>query len=345
MAAPNTSRQAGNHYKIATLCSHSALQILKGAKDEGFQTILVSIPDRLSLYNRFKFIDKIIKIESWSDFPKIENQLLNEKAIIIPHGSFVAYLGVDENKKMKVPYFGNRAVLDWESNRKMQREWLVQSNISVPKRFKKGDKIDRPVIVKSFGAAGGHGYFFAKNQKEFDKRIKNFKAKNFIVQEYVIGVPLYIHYFYSPLNGELQVLSIDKRYESNVDSLGRIPVQNQTGLGIEPSFVVVGNSPLALRESLLAEAYEMGERVVAASKELINGRGIWGPFCLETIITPEQRFSVIEISCRIVAGTNLFINGSPYASLYYDHDVSTGRRIAMEIKEAVKINQLPKILD
>lgn len=344
MAAPKTSRQAGKGYKIATLCSHSALQILKGAKDEGFQTILVSIPQRIPLYSRFKFIDKIIKIDNWTDFPKIEQQLLREKAIIIPHGSFVAYLGVSRNKNMKVPYFGNKNVLDWESDRKMQREWLLEADIPLPKRFKKGEKIDRPVIVKSFGAAGGDGYFFAKNQKEFDKRIKKFKPKNFIVQEYVIGVPLYIHYFYSPITKELQVLSIDRRYESNVDSLGRIPVQNQTGLGIEPSFVVVGNSPLVLRESLLAEAFEMGERVVAKSKELI-GRGIWGPFCLETIITPKQKFSVIEISCRIVAGTNLFINGSPYASLYYNNDVSTGRRIAMEIKDAVNKNKLEKLLD
>lgn len=332
-------------YKIATLCSHSALQILKGARDEGFETILICTPDKLALYKRFKFIDKIIEIKDHAQFPDIEKDLTRQNAIIIPHGSFVAYLGLEENKKMKVPYFGNKAVLDWESDRKLQREWMLDADIPIPKRFKKGDKIDRPVIVKSFGASGGHGYFFAKTQDDFDRRIKKYKPTKFIVQEYVIGVPVYIHYFYSPLTQELQILSIDKRYETNVDSLGRIPVQNQTGLGIEPSFVVVGNSPLALRESLLSQAYEMGERVIESSKKIINNRGIWGPFCLETIITPEQKFSIIEISCRIVAGTNLFINGSPYAALYYDNDVSTGRRIAMEIKDAIKKNQLKKILN
>ena len=60
-------------YKIATLGSHSALQILKGARDEGFSTIVVLTPDRLSLYKRFKFIGKIIEIPSLSDFPKVEN--------------------------------------------------------------------------------------------------------------------------------------------------------------------------------------------------------------------------------------------------------------------------------
>ncbi len=336
---------AGKKYKIATLCSHSALQILKGAHDEGFETILICTPDKLALYKRFKFIDKIIEIKNHAQFPDIEKVLAKQNAIIIPHGSFVAYLGLEENKKMKVAYFGNKAVLDWESDRKLQREWMLDADIPIPKRFKKGNKIDRPVIVKSFGASGGHGYFFAKTQKDFEKRIKKYEPTKFIVQEYVIGVPVYIHYFYSPLTGELQILSIDKRYETNVDSLGRIPVQNQTGLGIEPSFVVVGNSPLALRESLLSQAYEMGERVIRSSKKLISNRGIWGPFCLETIITPEQKFSIIEISCRIVAGTNLFINGSPYAAFYYDYDVSTGRRIAMEIKQAIKKNQLAKILD
>src|SRR3990167_6148138 len=101
-------------YKIATLSSHSALQILKGAHDEGFSTILVCTPDRLSLYRRFKFIDKIIEIPSYKDFGKIEDRLIKEKAILIPHGSFVAYLGVSANKKMRVPYFGNKKVLDWE---------------------------------------------------------------------------------------------------------------------------------------------------------------------------------------------------------------------------------------
>ncbi|MEX2028658.1 MAG: formate--phosphoribosylaminoimidazolecarboxamide ligase [Candidatus Curtissbacteria bacterium] len=336
--------EAYKRYKIATLGSHSALQILKGAHDEGFQTLLICTPNRLSLYKRFKFIDKYIEIPTYKDFPKIEKLLVKENAILVPHGSFVAHLGIEENKKMIVPYFGNKKVLDWESDRIKQREWMEKAKIPVPKKFNNGSQINTPVMVKSFGAAGGHGYFFAKNKKEFATRIKNFDDKRYIIQEYVIGVSLYIHYFYSPLTGTLEILSIDRRYETNVDSLGRIPSQNQKGLSIEPSFVVVGNSPLALRESLLADAFEMGERVVATSKQLIPG-GLWGPFCLETIITPEQEFFIIEISCRIVAGTNLFINGSPYASLYYDKEVSTGRRIAMEIKDAIKSNKLSKILN
>lgn len=332
-------------YAIATIASHSCLQILKGAKDEGFSTLAVTTAKSTKFYRTFPFIDEIITIPSYQDFPKIEAALIKNQAIIIPHGSFVAYLGFEENKKMKTHYFGNKDVLDWESDRRRQREWMVKANINVPRKFEKASEINAPVMVKSFGAAGGKGYFFAKNKKEFSEKIQNFKAKDYIIQEYIIGVPLFIHYFYSPLTEKLEIMSIDRRYETNVDSLGRIPSQNQEGLNIQPSFVVVGNSPLVLRESLLTEAYDMGIRAVEASQKIIPPKGLFGPFCLETIITPNQEFFVVEISCRIVAGTNLFMEGSPYSQLLYKEPMSTGRRIAREIKLAIKNNRLFEILD
>jgi 5-formaminoimidazole-4-carboxamide-1-(beta)-D-ribofuranosyl 5'-monophosphate synthetase len=169
--------------------------------------------------------------------------------------------------------------------------------------------------------------------------------QEFIVQEYVIGVPIYLHFFYSPITKQIELMSIDRRYETNVDSLGRMPLTHQEKISIVPSFVVVGNSPLSLRESLMPEAYDMAERLVKASQKLVDKRGLWGPFCLETIVTPDQKFYVIEISCRIVAGTNLFIDGSPYSYLLYDEPMSTGRRIAREIKIAQKKKKLNLIFD
>ena len=333
-------------YTIVTLGSHSALQILKGAKDEGFKTAVVATPDRLTLYKTYNnFIDEILKIDSWKNFPTLEKQLIKRNAIIIPHGSFVAYLGLDQNKNMKALYFGNKKVLDWEENRKMQRDWMEEAKVKVPHRFKRGDKIDRPVIVKSYGASGGKGYFTARNQREFDEKLKGYSEERFMVQEYVIGVPVYFHFFYSPLTKKVELMSVDKRYETNVDSLGRIPAKNQRGLNIEPSFEVVANIPLAVRESMMAEAVAMAERVVKASQKLIPTKGLFGPFCLETIITSSEELYVIEISARIVAGTNCFINGSPYTYLLYDEPMSTGRRIAREIKNAVKLNRLKEVLD
>lgn len=333
-------------FTIATLGSHSALQILKGAKDEEFKTLIITTPDRVDFYKRFKFISEIFSVDSFVDFPKMEGKLKKKNVIIIPHGSFVAYLGVNNNKNMELPYYGNKSVLDWEENRNKQREWLIKSGIKVPRQFNSVDEVTHyPVIIKTYGAAGGKGYFYAKNKKDFKKKIITLKNKKFIIQEYIIGVTAYLHYFYSPITKQLELFSIDRRYETNVDSLGRIPLHGQQDLLIDPSYVVVGNAPLVIRESLLPEAYEMGERVVRSSKEIIGGKGLFGPFCLETVITPDQEFFAMEISCRIVAGTNLFTNGSPYSWLNYNEPMSTGRRIAREIKLAIKENQLKKILD
>jgi len=328
-----------NQYTIATIGSHSALQILKGAKDEGFKTLVIALNKQISFYKRYSFIDEIVGVDSFSEFPEIEEKLIDKNVIVIPHGSFVAYLGMEGNKKMTLPYFGNKKVLDFEFDRVKQGEWLKEAGINTPKEFKNIKDVEFPVIIKSFGAAGGKGYFLINNKQDLDKKIKLFNGKQFVIQQYVVGVPLYIHYFYSPLTKQLEIMSMDRRYETNVDALGRIT------FNVDPSYVVVGNSPLVLRESMLPEAYEMGEKVVKKSQELISSQGLFGPFCLETIITPEQKFYVIEISARIVAGTNLFIEGSPYADLLYNEPMSTGRRIAREIKNAIKENKLKEILD
>lgn len=332
-------------YTIATLGSHSALQILKGARDEKFKTLLIATPDRTEFYQRFPFIDEIITIPSFAKFPEVENKLKKKGVIIIPHGSFVAYLGAEGNKKMKIPYFGNKKVLDWEADREKQGEWMRRAQLNPPKQFNNFNEIEYPVIVKSFGADGGRGYFFARSKKDLNSKIKIMKNKQYVIQEYIIGVPLYIHYFYSPFTKQVEILGMDRRHETNVDGIGRLPLNYQKGLDIEASYVVVANSPYILRESLLPEAYAMAERAVATSKKLIDDRGLFGPFCLETIITPDQKFHVIEISCRIVAGTILFQQGSPYSWLIYDEPMSMGRRIAREIKLAIQENKLAKILD
>jgi len=331
---------------IGTLGSHTALQILKGARDEGFETLLITTPKHKEFYSTFPFIDDIIVISSFSEFPSIEQELIKRNVVLIPHGSYVAYLGFEKNKNMRVPYFGNKDVLDWEENRNKQREWLTSAGITMPKQFDHSDEdIQFPVIVKSFGAAGGAGYFIAKDNADLKSKLADFGQKKYVIQQYMVGVPLYVHYFYSPLTDKLEILSMDRRYETNADAIGRVPFGVQKDIEIDPSFVVVGNSELVLREGMLSTAYEMGRKVIDKSRELIGKRGIFGPFCLETIITPDRNFYVIEISCRIVAGTNLFVNGSAYSWLYYDEPMSTGRRIAREIKSAIKDNKIDLLLD
>ena len=51
--------------KIATFGSHTALQILKGAKDEGFKTIAICEKGRTAPYKMFNVADEIIEIPSF----------------------------------------------------------------------------------------------------------------------------------------------------------------------------------------------------------------------------------------------------------------------------------------
>ncbi len=329
---------------IATLGSHSALQILKGAHDEGFATLAVCQPRDAHVYRRYSFVDEVIEIPGYQAFLTIEPLLVERKAIVIPHGTFVAYLSLDDHRSMRIPYFGNKSVLDWEADRGRQREWLLRAGLQLPHEFASPEVVDCPVLVKSFGAKGGKGYFVAKNAAELNRKLARMESERYVIQEYIIGAPTFLHYFYSPLSGKLELLGLDKRYETNVDSLGRIPSDKQESIDIEASFEVVGNLPMSVRESLLGEAQVMGERVIAVSREICPPQGLFGPFCLETLVTPGRQFFVMEISARIVAGTNPYIVGSPYTSLLGSKRMSTGRRIAREIRRAIEEDRLDEVL-
>jgi 5-formaminoimidazole-4-carboxamide-1-(beta)-D-ribofuranosyl 5'-monophosphate synthetase len=337
----STVKQTAN-YKICTLASHSALQILKGARDEGFKTIAVCDKRHERTYRSFGLGDELIVVEHLSEFAKLDSTLAKKNAILIPHGSLVNALNADQINGLKMPYYGNKHVLPWEADRAKQRQWLKAAGLTLPRIYEDPAAIDGPVIVKFNGAGGGKGYFLAHNPAEFAKKIKPHKGKGYIIQEYIVGAPIYMHFFHSSLTGEIEIMGFDKRYESNVDSIGRIGARDQLDLELETSYHIVGNHMLVVRESLLAEILEMGEAVVEASKKL-DGIGLFGPFCLETVITPELEFFVFEISARIVAGTNPYINGSPYTDLRYDEPMSTGRRIAREIRTAIEQDKLDRI--
>ena len=341
-----TSKKSSD-FVIATLGSHSALQILKGARDEGMRNLVICKKGSDRPYRSFGVADEILFIDDWSDWDeKLEEELRRRNAILIPHGSFVAYLGPERVQQMHVMHYGTKEILQWESDRRLERQWLERSGLLLPQVFAKPEDIDRPVIVKFHGAGGGFGYFVANSPEQFYE-VKNRKYpedNDYVIQEYVVGVPLYIHYFYSPLTGELEIMSMDKRYESNADSIGRIRAADQLAANIYTSYTIVGNIPIVVRESLLSQFFEMGDRVVEESKKLGVGKGLYGPFSLETIVTRKLKVYVFEISARIVAGTNPYIEGSPYTALKYDEPMSTGRRIARDIKEAILSGRLEEVL-
>jgi len=335
---------------IATVCSHSSLQIFNGARKEGLKTLGIAVGEKKKFYDAFPLgkPDEFLIVDNYKDIAKHSEELREKNVIVIPHGSFVEYLGAENFLKLDLPTFGNRNVLMWESDRNKERKWLEGAGLTMPKEIKDPHDIDNPVIVKYHGAKGGKGFFIAKTYEEFSRRIE--KNKSFTIQEFVMGTRYYLHYFYSPIQdnayklskGSLQLISMDRRDETTIDEVQRLgSIAELEELGIHPTFVVTGNIPIVMRESLLPRVFEMGEAVIEKSLKLFGG--LIGSFCLETVVTEDLEFKVFEISARIVAGTNPYVSGSPYSELIQP-DMSTGRRIAQEIKYATKQNSLDKIL-
>jgi 5-formaminoimidazole-4-carboxamide-1-(beta)-D-ribofuranosyl 5'-monophosphate synthetase len=340
---------------IGTLGSHSSLNIFKGAKEEGFRTVCLCKEKDAIMYQKYPLVDDLIVVKDFSELldGQMQEKLRRLNVILIPHGSFTAYLSTEElTDSLHVPMFGNRQLLHWEANRKSQEEWLRQAGLHLPATFKTPEDIDRLVIAKLPGAKGGKGYFLANSPKSFHKKfnelvkrglLKNEDLAKIHLQEYVLGVNVYPSYFSSIVNGDVELLAMDRRYESAVDSIGKIPAGEQLEIDISPTYTIVGNFPIVLRESLLPEIMRMGEGVHRKARELAPP-GIIGPFCLETVITDDLRIFTFEISARIVAGTNVGIGTSPYAYLKYGENMYMGRRIAKEIKEAKQQNRLQDIL-
>ncbi|MEA3457383.1 MAG: formate--phosphoribosylaminoimidazolecarboxamide ligase [Candidatus Thermoplasmatota archaeon] len=335
---------------IATVCSHSSLQIFNGARKEGFKTLGIAVGEKRKFYDAFPLgkPDEFLMVDNYKEILSLTDELREKNTIVIPHGSFVEYLGPEKFMQLDLPTFGNRDVLMWESDRNKERQWLEGAGLTMPQEIKNPKNIDKPVIVKYHGAKGGKGFFIAKTYDEFKQRID--KSKSFVIQEFVLGTRYYLHYFYSPIQddayklskGSLQMISMDRRDETTIDEVQRLgSIRELEEIGIHPTFVVTGNIPIVMRESLLPKVFSMGEQVVEKSLKLFGG--IIGSFCLETVVTEDLEFKVFEISARIVAGTNPYIAGSPYSELIQP-DLSTGRRIAQEIKYAAKKNLLGEIL-
>jgi 5-formaminoimidazole-4-carboxamide-1-(beta)-D-ribofuranosyl 5'-monophosphate synthetase len=315
--------------KIGTIASHSALNIISGARTEGFDTVLYCLPDRVAFYESFGLENVIVKIESFDHILEMD---LSD-VILIPHGSFVAYIGAEKILKSDLKLFGNKELLKWEEDRKLKSRLMREAGFNIPRDYGSIDEIDTPVIAKTHGAAGGEGYFIAKNAAEVKEKMNPSIMYSF--QEYIVGTKVFVTFFNSLAKNRTEVFGADIRYETDADANLRFDD--------EPSFVVVGNIPMVLRESTLAKYFDMGMAFVEAFNRL-SKQILPGPFCIETIIDKNQKIFSFEFSGRIVAGTNVWVPSSPYSYLQFGKPVWMGRRIAIEIRELIEQGRLDEAL-
>lgn len=354
-----------NNLTIGVLGSHSALEVCLGAKKEGFKTVVIAQKGREKTYKHYYpgIVDKALVLEKFKEVVKghYVKELRRQNTIFIPHRSFEVYINDYDaiEKRFSVPVFGNRYLLRAEERDESPNQYdiLKEGDIRYPKIFSDPKKIDRLVIVKTPEARRGfeRAFFLTASYEEYKKKgeeriqkgIFSPKAlKEATIEEFIIGVPVNFHYFYSPLKKRLELIGTDSRRQTNYEGLVHLPTPSQEEAlkHLIPKFEEAGHFAVTVLESFLEQAFEIGERFVRTSKKIFPP-GIIGPFTLQGAILPgppKKEFVVFDVSPRI--GGSPGIKATPYSEYLFGKPVSMGQRIAMEVREAVEEGKLKLLI-
>ncbi len=367
------SRYDPESITIGTLGSHSALDICRGAKDENIQTVAVCQKGREETYDRYYrvrksfgrmcgVVDKTIVLDKFRDIlnEDVQSRLVSLNTVFVPHRSFSVYVPYDGiERDFLVPIFGSRNLLRAEERdvERNQHYLLEKAEIRTPHQFKDYTEIDRLVVVKVGEAERTYerAFFYASSPKEFEERSSDLINKGMITQEalntalieeFTVGAQYNFNFFYSPLLGELELLGTDARRQTNLDGLLRLPADEQLKVleYIKVRNIEVGHFAATIRESLLETVFKLGERFVETTKEEYPP-GIIGPFALQGAVLPgppKEDIVIFDVSLRVPGspGTKY----TPYTECYWGLPVSTGRRIAMEVKAAVEEDRLEEVV-
>ncbi|MFB5631081.1 MAG: DUF1297 domain-containing protein [Nitrosopumilaceae archaeon] len=345
--------------KIGVLGSHSALEVMDGAKDEGLETVVICQKGRETPYKRFgRIADEIIILNNFKDMAssKMQQKFRDEDTIVVPHRSLTAYLGYKTiENNFKVPIFGNRALFQAEerTNKKNQYYLLEKAKIKHPKLFKNPKNINKPSIVKvqEKNRRLERAFFTVTSYNDYKKKadekikhgiISKKDLENSSIEELAIGTYLNFNYFHTPISENVDFIGIERRLQTNLHDFNALPAKQQLEMNIDLQNIEVGHTPASIRESLLEKVISMGDKFVNAVKKEYPP-GIIGPFSLQSVITKDLEFIVYDVSLR-VPGNPIVATTSPYTKYQYGTTFGIGRRIAMEIKKAKDDERLEDIV-
>ncbi|MBI4160059.1 DUF1297 domain-containing protein [Candidatus Wolfebacteria bacterium] len=354
--------------RIATLGGHSALDICRGAKIHGFRTTVIAERGRekpYTTYYRAKdgrgIIDEVIVVKKFADILKktVQERLRNDNALFIPHRYLAVYCDLSAiEKKFMVPLFGSRMALRFEERTASPNQYTVlqKSGIRMPKIFKNPRTIDRLVIVKAAEAKRSYerAFFLCANFKQYQEKSREFieqkittpeAVRNTVIEEYIVGAQVNFNFFYSPLNGKLELIGTDMRRQTNIDGLLRLPVplQYEALQFITPKYIETGHIAVTVKESLLGKIFTLGEKFIRGMKK-VSTPGIIGPFALQgAVVTEDNKEDIVifDVSMRIPGSPGTMF--TPYSAYTYGAPISYGERIALEIKNTAAAGRLDRI--
>ncbi|MCL7393804.1 MAG: formate--phosphoribosylaminoimidazolecarboxamide ligase family protein [Thaumarchaeota archaeon] len=355
--------------RIGVLGSHSALEICRGARDEGFKTIVVCERGREKTYARYYrvrhifgrevgVVDEVIILDKFREILRddVQGELRSRNTIFIPHRSLCVYVGYRAlEEDFRVPMFGNRFLLKVEERDVERNQYYLMEKAGIPhpRIFKNPSEIDCLVLVKAPEAARGfeRAFFLASSPREFEEKAEELIRKGVltregleraVIEEFIVGAPFNFNFFYSPLTGEVELLGVDTRRQTNLEGIMRLPTPYQAEAlkYLELKTIEVGHIACTVRESLLERAFELAEKLVEAARKEYPP-GIIGPFALQGMIVPgppHEEIIVYDLSVRVPGspGTKF----TPYSENLWGFSMSVGRRIALEIKESLKQDKL-----
>ncbi|MBC8521498.1 MAG: formate--phosphoribosylaminoimidazolecarboxamide ligase family protein [Methanomicrobia archaeon] len=350
---------------IGVLGSHSALDICRGAKDVGFRTLVVCQKGREKTYDRYYraenscgIVDQTIVLDKFSDITEesVLRQMRENNVIFIPHRSFEVYVGFDRiEDDFLLPLFGSRSMLRAEERDAERNQYYLmeKGGIPYPRIYKSAEEIDRLVLVKAPEAQRKYerAFFFASSTAEFyrnseqmlrDGKITEEGLKKAVIEEFVMGAQSNFNYFYSLLDERLELLGIDTRRQTNLDGILRLPASQQLEAlkYIDVKAIEAGHIACTVKESLLEQIFELGEKFVTVAKAEYPP-GIIGPFALQSTFIPgppKEKAVVFDISMRVQGspGTRF----TPYSGYRYEESLSVGKRVAMELRKAIQQNRM-----
>lgn len=368
-----------DNIKIGSIASHSALDIFDGAVEEGFRTLAVCQQGRDKTYTEYfrsqrdaegkvirGIVDDSMCLKKFNEVISPENQqkLLDNNVLFIPNRSFTSYCGIDDiENDFRVPLVGSRNMLRSEE-RGIDRDyyWLLEkAGLPFPERIKDPQDIDELVMVKlphavkklerGFFTAGTYEQYLEKSQALLKQGVITQEAlEHARIERYIIGPVFNLDMFYSPLESEMsniELLGVDWRFETSLDGHVRLPAPQQMTLAshqLTPEYTVCGHNSATLRESLLEEAFTLAEKYIEAAKKYYDP-GVIGPFCLQTCVDKDLNFYIYDVAPRVGGGTNVHMSvGHPYGNTTWRKPMSTGRRLAFEVRRAIETGQLDKII-
>ncbi len=361
--------------RIGMIASHSALDTADGAVEENFRTLAVCQEGREKPYVKYfragrdksgriinGMIDEVMMLKKFSLILEQENQdFLKEKnTLFVPNRSFTSYCGIDAvEDQFQIPLLGSRNLLrSEERGDKRDYYWILEkAGLPYPEPIEAED-IKELVMVKLPHAVKTleRGFFTAASYEEYCQKADQLLRQNVIdqdgielarIERYVIGPVFNLDFFYSPISKQIELIGIDWRFETSLDGHCRLPAPQQLTLNdkqINPEYTVCGHNSATLRESLLEKAFVLAEKYVEATQEYYSP-GIIGPFCLQTCVDKDLNFYIYDVAPRIGGGTNVHMAvGHPYGNALWRTNMSTGRRLAREVRIALENDCLEKIV-